>query len=469
MSKEHLPNGSKIVDAIEALQLVSAIAMLEGVSAKLGPIRVPRGIDVLENEGTALLVAHTILGQLVQRFRDNCDFAGTSKHEKKKKKKRAKQNQKAREKEIEESGGKASNAQATKGSPTQADQSISGELPAAPAYAASSTHSCDDYSLLPSMIKGKSDEEITGTLANLKSTSMDFHWVNSADDARVAAYRSNDSVTHSDFQLRDQGLFMAERRIVVRRLLQRSSVVSIITTPAKLAGLLEGIAPVTATKIQVYLTPSLQSIQDILGYTFVVDVVAMARRQEQPALESFFNMEPLPDMNGGRLLLLMDKLSSPDNVGGIMRSALAFGASGALLSPNCADPLCRKALRCSMGASLKVPSYRFPKQEYEAGLLALKEAGYLIVALCLTPSAVEVKEVPMLNEMQRGEGCKIALMVGNEGDGISPETLAFADVHVKISMCSEEDVDSVNVGVCAGISLRDIMWQCRERRDGGGA
>jgi tRNA G18 (ribose-2'-O)-methylase SpoU len=77
---------------------------------------------------------------------------------------------------------------------------------------------------------------------------------------------------------------------------------------------------------------------------------------------------------------------------------------------------------------------------------------------------VEVKEVPMLEEMhRRGEGGKIALMVGNEGDGICEETLAFADVHVKISMCSERDVDSVNVGVCAGIALRDIMYQCRGR------
>ena len=90
MSKEHLPTGSRIVDAAEALQLVSSVFMLEGVSDKLGPIRVPRGLDVLENEATGLLVAHTILAQLVQRARENCDFGAQSKHSKKKAKKRAK-------------------------------------------------------------------------------------------------------------------------------------------------------------------------------------------------------------------------------------------------------------------------------------------------------------------------------------------------------------------------------------------
>ena len=109
-------------------------------------------------------------------------------------------------------------------------------------------------------------------------------------------------------------------------------------------------------------------------------------------------------------------------------------------------------------ASLRVPSYRFPKHEWPHGLLALKRAGYLIVALCLTPGAVEVKEVPVLDEpAQQNQGssggCKVALMVGNEGDGISADTLAFADVHVKISMCSENDVDSVNVGV-SGLQMK---------------
>ena len=74
----------------------------------------------------------------------------------------------------------------------------------------------------------------------------------------------------------------------------------------------------------------------------------------------------------------------------------------------------------------------------------------------------------MLDDPQQKDGCKVALMVGNEGDGISADTLAFADVHVKISMCSENDVDSVNVGVCAGVALRDIMWQCRGGAAGSG-
>jgi tRNA G18 (ribose-2'-O)-methylase SpoU len=376
MSKEYLPNGSSIVDAVEALRLVSSIAMLEGVNAKLGPIRVPRGIDVLENEGTGLLVAHTILGQLVQRFRDNCDFAGTSKHENKKKKKKEKAKQKAREKEIKE---EKESAKASAEAPMQTESSKVAEPPASPMPTASLSNQPGDYSQLHSMIQDKTDEEICSTLTTLASAAMDLHWVSSVDDERLSAYRSSDSVTHSDFQLRDQGLFMAERRIVVRRLLQRSPVVSILTTAAKLPGLLEGITLMSPRKIQVYLAPSLTTIQQILGYTFVVDVVALAERPPQPVVERFFDMEPLPEMNGGRLLLLMEKVSSPDNVGGIMRSALAFGASGVLLSSSCADPLCRKALRCSMGASLKVPSYRFPKQEWEGGMLALKQAGYSIV------------------------------------------------------------------------------------------
>lgn len=196
-----------------------------------------------------------------------------------------------------------------------------------------------------------------------------------------------------------------------------------------------------------------------LGYDFAIDCVALARRPPLRPVSRFLQegfclpppptlpAPPLPGTAPPRILVVLDRVSQPENVGGIFRSAVAFGACGVLLSPSCADPLCRKALRCSMGNSLRLPYARSERGRWAADLLQLKREGFTVVALTLSARAVECEDLPVPPNR------RVALVVGNEGDGVGADTLALCDLDVKLRMAPVEGVDSVNVGVAAGVAL----------------
>ena len=124
--------------------------------------------------------------------------------------------------------------------------------------------------------------------------------------------------------------------------------------------------------------------------------------------------------------------------------AAAFGAGAVLLSPACCDPLYRKAIRTSMAAVLRVPFARL--DAWPHGLVCLREAGFTIVAL--TPRA-PARSLEEFSARPRPE--RIALVVGTEGEGLSPALEEIADVRVRIPIA--DDVDSLNVAVAAGIAL----------------
>ena len=192
--------------------------------------------------------------------------------------------------------------------------------------------------------------------------------------------------------------------------------------------------------IPIYVTsPSL--LQDIGGYHFHQGCLGLAERP--PDL-------PLPDVveavHPGRPLLVLERVGNPDNVGGIFRNAAALGADAVVLSPGCADPLYRKSVRTSTGAVLRVP-YAVA-DDWPAALEGLKRQGCAVVALTPDDSAVP------LGRYEPPGGHRIALLLGNEGDGLSREALAGADVHVRIPV--EPLVDSLNVATAAAITLHDL-------------
>ena len=100
------------------------------------------------------------------------------------------------------------------------------------------------------------------------------------------------------------------------------------------------------------------------------------------------------DRPGPRLILALEDVSNPDNVGGVFRNARAFGADAILLSAGCADPLYRKAIRTSMGASLVTPFAHVP--DWADGLARLRKAGYTLVAL--TPDPIRARHRPPRRE-----------------------------------------------------------------------
>ena len=252
-----------------------------------------------------------------------------------------------------------------------------------------------------------------------------------ADDLRLADYRH---VRDADL-LRAGGLFVAEGRLVVRRLLEsrRFTTRSLLLTPAAHEDL-AGVLPL-APDVPVYLLP-LDAFEAVAGFHVHRGCLAIGERGPEPDWRTVANT--------GGVLVVLEGLADPDNVGSIFRHAAAFGAAGVLLSPSAADPLYRKAIRTSMGAALHVPCARLTP--WPETLDSLRAGGVTIAALTLDPSAT-----PLHEAAPRLAAGPLALLLGNEGAGLSAGSLARADLHVRIPMAP--GVDSLNVSAAAAIAL----------------
>jgi tRNA G18 (ribose-2'-O)-methylase SpoU len=257
------------------------------------------------------------------------------------------------------------------------------------------------------------------------------------DDPRVADYRL---VTDAE-RLASSGLFVVEGRLGVRRLLacSRFRTRSVFVTPSARAALADAL-PVGRGAPRVYVAPP-SLLRQVVGYPMHRGCLALAERR---APESVSALLQAVDGRTGPLVVLED-VTNPDNVGGVLRNAWAFGARALLLTPGCADPLYRKATRVSMGASLELPFARI--SDCVRGFERLRRHGYRVVAC--TPAA-EAQDVAALAAwMSRDE--RVALALGTEDAGLSAAALAAADAKARIPMAP--GVDSLNVATAAGIVL----------------
>ena len=136
--------------------------------------------------------------------------------------------------------------------------------------------------------------------------------------------------------------------------------------------------------------------------------------------------------------MALDGVQDPGNVGTIIRTAVAFGFDQVLLSPDCADVYNEKCVRSTQGALFHIAISRI---ELIPALRSLKEKGVMVIATALH-EAQPLSELPIVEN--------VALVLGNEGQGIRPATLEICDQRAFIEMSSFE---SLNVAVAAGICL----------------
>jgi tRNA G18 (ribose-2'-O)-methylase SpoU len=260
--------------------------------------------------------------------------------------------------------------------------------------------------------------------------------ITSLGDPRIESYRHL-----ADPQwLQGAGLFVAEGRLVVRRLLSNprfatSSV--LVTEPAHgaLADALEGSpAPVFIVDQHV--------MNQIAGFNIHRGCLALAKRPAALTLAAL----PLGSLHR---IVVLEGVNNPDNVGGIFRSAAAFGVDAVILGPSCSDPLYRKSVRTSMAATLQVPFAA--AGAWPQALHLLRAHGLQVLALTPSADAASLDGVPR-------DGERIAVLVGAEGTGLTPEALSAADRRVRISMTGR--ADSLNVTVAASIALH---WFQRNR------
>jgi tRNA G18 (ribose-2'-O)-methylase SpoU len=252
------------------------------------------------------------------------------------------------------------------------------------------------------------------------------------DDPRVADYRAA-------IRSRGDGPFLCEGRLLVRRLLaaSRFRVRSVLATAAVLEDLRDVLGP---TPPPVFVASSAM-IRSIFGFNFHRGCLALGERPERPT-----SPESVVDPTGPRVVVGLDEVTDPDNVGAIFRNAAAFGAAGALLSTGCADPLYRKSIRVSMGGTLSTP---FAQTEWGAALDALRRAGYTLVALSPDRDAEAIGEAA-----GRLVSRRLAVIVGAEGVGLGARTREAADLRVRIPMAP--GVDSLNVATACGIALHRL-------------
>ncbi len=154
---------------------------------------------------------------------------------------------------------------------------------------------------------------------------------------------------------------------------------------------------------------------------------------------------------GASLLVVLEGLTNTENIGAVFRNAMAFGADGVLLCPRSCDPLYRKAIRVSMGGTLKVPFARF--EPWPESLEQLRSAGYQLIALDLAEDAVSLSALTS----SIGPAPRVALLLGTEGRGLSDAALEHVDHSVRIPMAP--GIDSLNVATASAIVLQFLYSQ----------
>lgn len=154
---------------------------------------------------------------------------------------------------------------------------------------------------------------------------------------------------------------------------------------------------------------------------------------------------------GARRIAVLERVADATNVGAIFRCAAALGMDAVLLTPDCGDPLRRRAARVSMGAVFQVPWARIGAPWPDGGLAQLRAMGFSTAALALSGDCVPVDDPRLAAEE------KLALVLGSEGDGLRPETVARCDRTVRIPM--QRGVDSLNVAAAAALAF----WETRVR------
>ncbi|MGN6782121.1 MAG: TrmH family RNA methyltransferase [Marmoricola sp.] len=254
--------------------------------------------------------------------------------------------------------------------------------------------------------------------------------VTAADDPRLRDYRDL-----RDVQLRralevEHGLFLAEGEKVVRRAVEAGHAVrSFLMAPRWL----EGLADVLDTSDAPCYVVSEQLAEAVTG--FHVHRGALASLHRRP-LRSVADV-----LAGARTVVVLEDVVDHTNVGAILRSAAAMGADAVLLSPRCADPLYRRAIKVAMGAVFTVPWTRLP--DWYDALPALARAGFTTVALTLADDADPVEDAV------RGVD-RLALVLGTEGHGLSEHWARSAHRRAIIPM--QPGVDSLNVAAASAVA-----------------
>jgi tRNA G18 (ribose-2'-O)-methylase SpoU len=245
--------------------------------------------------------------------------------------------------------------------------------------------------------------------------------------------------------LRAEGLFVAEGRLLVERAIASGLSVLAVAADPSAAAEAHALAP---PSVPVYECPK-DMLDSVAGFPFHRGMLAIARR---PPVSRAGDLSLSARVPEGPILVLPE-ITDPGNLGTLLRSCLAFGFRAAWLGDRSCDPWNRKCLRSSMGASFSLPLYR----AVTADLSSLSRSGFAVIAAAMEEGALVSGADAPLRAGTLGERIRdgmIALVLGNEHDGIPAEWRSECALAVRIPV--QAAVDSLNVAVAGSLLMRDF-------------
>lgn len=239
----------------------------------------------------------------------------------------------------------------------------------------------------------------------------------------------------------EKGIFIAESPKVIDRALDAGyKPVSLLMERKQITGPAAGILS-RCGDAPVY-TADREMLAELTGFELTRGVLCAFRRPAPRPVEEL--------CKNARWVAVLEGIVDSTNVGAIFRSAAALNMDAVLINPSCCDPLCRRAVRVSMGTVFQVPWGQLgetPADWPEKGMDILHSLGFKTAAMALSDRSVSIDDEQLAKEP------KLAIVLGTEGDGLAAGTIASCDYTVKIPM--SHGVDSLNVAAASAVAF----WQ----------
>lgn len=244
----------------------------------------------------------------------------------------------------------------------------------------------------------------------------------------------------------EDGLFIAESPKVISRALDGGyEPVSVLVEKKQVLEDAETIAVLgKCGNVPVY-TAEFEVLTKLTGFKLTRGMLCAMKRRRLPGLQEI--------CNGCDRIAVLENVMNPTNVGAIFRSAAALHMDAVILTGGCSNPLYRRASRVSMGTVFQIP-WTFVDNSViwpEEGMKILRELGFKTAAMALKEDSASIDDPELMKED------KLAVILGTEGDGLAPETIADCDYTVMIPM--SHGVDSLNVAAASAVAF----WQLEKR------
>ena len=239
----------------------------------------------------------------------------------------------------------------------------------------------------------------------------------------------------------EKGIFIAESPKVIDRALDAGyKPVSLLMERKQITGPAAGILS-RCGDAPVY-TADREMLAELTGFELTRGVLCAFHRPAPRPVEEL--------CKNARRVAVLEGIVDSTNVGAIFRSAAALNMDAVLINPSCCDPLCRRAVRVSMGTVFQVPWGQLgetPADWPEKGMDILHSLGFKTAAMALSDRSVSIDDEQLAKEP------KLAIVLGTEGDGLAADTIASCDYTVKIPM--SHGADSLNVAAASAVAF----WQ----------